>query len=314
MSGLRVYVAKTSILFSKNVTKHDRLSLIEKSGFKLVNNLGRYLGVQVKGGCNKKELFHDVVHRIQSRLSSWRMKNLSLAGCSVALFKVIELTRERLTGDLEANRNVASFVNENGGRKLVSYPSSPHPTPLEVNKVQAVLPPMPSDDEDLICWRPTSHGKFTVNSCYNQIMDWKVHDRNALWQQLWRIKAFQRMLLFMWRFFHDRLPTNVQRRKWSDCDEATLETRGNGRAPHNFTTYVQWRRPPLGWIKLNTDEISRSSENGAGGGGLLRNYEGSWICGYIGNIGMCSAFLAEAWTILDGLNLAWSLRILKNRT
>ncbi|KAJ0046191.1 hypothetical protein Pint_05062 [Pistacia integerrima] len=78
---------------------------------------------------------------------------------------------------------------------------------------------MPSDDEDLICWRPTSHGKFTANSCYNQIMDWKVHDRNALWQQLWRIKAPQRMLLFMWRVFHDRLPTNVQRRKWSDCDD-----------------------------------------------------------------------------------------------
>ncbi|KAJ0089466.1 hypothetical protein Patl1_13454 [Pistacia atlantica] len=60
-------------------------------------------------------------------------------------------------------------------------------------------------------------------------------------------------------------------------------------------------------VKLNTDGVSSSIKDRDGGGGLLRTNEGQWIYGYTRNIGRCSALIAEAWAILDRLELAWKL-------
>ena len=67
---------------------------------------------------------------------------------------------------------------------------------------------------------------------------------------------------------------------------------------------VRWHPPPLGFFKLNTDGTSLGNPGLASAGGLLRNSDGSWISGFIRNIGIASSFAAELWGVRDGLLLA----------
>lgn len=67
---------------------------------------------------------------------------------------------------------------------------------------------------------------------------------------------------------------------------------------------VRWLPPPLGWIGLNTDGASKMEEGMAGCGGLMRNADGSWLCGFAKSLGRCTAFVAELWGVYLGLQIA----------
>jgi ribonuclease HI len=73
---------------------------------------------------------------------------------------------------------------------------------------------------------------------------------------------------------------------------------------------ITWQQPEEGWVVLNTDGASRR-DVAAGCGGLLHNSNGQWICGFSRHIGMCSAYLAELWGVIDGLRLAHDRGIAK---
>ncbi|KAA8528375.1 hypothetical protein F0562_035730 [Nyssa sinensis] len=72
-------------------------------------------------------------------------------------------------------------------------------------------------------------------------------------------------------------------------------------------TWCTWKKPDLGWTKLNTDG-SIDREN-AGFGGLLRDYRGDPICAYVSKALGDDIFLVELWAIWRGLILASSLGI-----
>ena len=65
----------------------------------------------------------------------------------------------------------------------------------------------------------------------------------------------------------------------------------------------------MGWFKLNTDGASFSNVGKEGGGGLIRDHHGSWVKGYMRNIGFASNIIAEFWALKDGLMLASQLGI-----
>ncbi|CAL1397774.1 unnamed protein product [Linum trigynum] len=44
----------------------------------------------------------------------------------------------------------------------------------------------------------------------------------------------------------------------------------------------------------------------AGAGGVIRDDQGSWVVGFVAQIGEATAGLAELWALFHGLNLAWS--------
>ncbi|KAG7559686.1 Reverse transcriptase domain [Arabidopsis thaliana x Arabidopsis arenosa] len=72
---------------------------------------------------------------------------------------------------------------------------------------------------------------------------------------------------------------------------------------------IAWQ-PPLGeWVKLNTDGASRGNPGLAAAGGALRDGTGRWRGGFVLNIGICSAPLAELWGVYYGLYIAWERRI-----
>ena len=78
---------------------------------------------------------------------------------------------------------------------------------------------------------------------------------------------------------------------------------------HKEIIYIGWKRPPEGWIKLNSDGACKRNNEGSGYGGLLRNPDGHWIKGYIKKIGSCDALHAEMWGVYLGLVMAWRNRI-----
>lgn len=67
--------------------------------------------------------------------------------------------------------------------------------------------------------------------------------------------------------------------------------------------YLNWEKPPQGWIKLNVDGASQHNPGEASAGGILRDEQGSWLAGFSANIGKASNVAAELWVILLGLKL-----------
>ncbi|KAL6184541.1 hypothetical protein ACLB2K_045942 [Fragaria x ananassa] len=69
----------------------------------------------------------------------------------------------------------------------------------------------------------------------------------------------------------------------------------------------RWKKPQVGWTKLNTD--GSVDPGNAGFGGLLRNYKGEPICAFVSKALGDDTFLVELWAIWRGLVLASSLGI-----
>lgn len=66
---------------------------------------------------------------------------------------------------------------------------------------------------------------------------------------------------------------------------------------------VLWQRPNSDWHKLNTNGCSKGNPGSAGGGGIIRNSDGSFILAYMENYGVCSNNIAEANVILQGVKI-----------
>ena len=56
---------------------------------------------------------------------------------------------------------------------------------------------------------------------------------------------------------------------------------------------VRWSKPEFGWVWLNKDGSSIGNPGLAGGGGLIRDHNGTWIKGFTKSIGQASSVDAE---------------------
>jgi ribonuclease HI len=63
---------------------------------------------------------------------------------------------------------------------------------------------------------------------------------------------------------------------------------------------VRWLPPRELYVKVNTDGASMGNEI-ARCEGLIRGSQGEWLGGYAKCVGVCSAFVAELWGVLEGL-------------
>ena len=61
--------------------------------------------------------------------------------------------------------------------------------------------------------------------------------------------------------------------------------------------------PREGWVKINIDGASKRELKLASCGGLIRNSNGDWICGFAWKLGFCTAIKAEFWAVLTGLEV-----------
>ncbi|KAL4329123.1 hypothetical protein AHAS_Ahas13G0268600 [Arachis hypogaea] len=68
-----------------------------------------------------------------------------------------------------------------------------------------------------------------------------------------------------------------------------------GQRQNKIETNICWECPPEDWMKVNTDGVAKENPGMAGCGGLIRNYQGRWIAGFVANISYCTAYYAELW-------------------
>lgn len=71
---------------------------------------------------------------------------------------------------------------------------------------------------------------------------------------------------------------------------------------------LRWEKPGDGVFKLNVDG-TRAANGMIGVGGVIRDWNGSWIHGFMLNIGIGEVLQAEAWGLFSGLQLAKDLGI-----
>ena len=72
---------------------------------------------------------------------------------------------------------------------------------------------------------------------------------------------------------------------------------------------VKWTKPPIGWVKLNTNGTMYGNPVKVGGGGVLRSSSGDWIGGFVRRIGSTSSTVAELWALKDRLTMAKQMGI-----
>ena len=83
---------------------------------------------------------------------------------------------------------------------------------------------------------------------------------------------------------------------------------------HLVTISVRWMKPPMDWLKLNTNGASLGNPGKAGGGGVIRDSSGKWVKGFSRSIGVATSVMAECWAIRDRLTLAKPARNPKFRS
>ncbi|XP_075649790.1 putative ribonuclease H protein At1g65750 isoform X3 [Castanea sativa] len=85
---------------------------------------------------------------------------------------------------------------------------------------------------------------------------------------------------------------------------------GKGQAfKRHFVIPVYWCKPQEGWFTLNSDGASLGNPRKAGGEGLIHDFHGKWIKGFMRYIGISTSIIAEFWALRDGLTLASQLGI-----
>ncbi|ONH97598.1 hypothetical protein PRUPE_7G199700 [Prunus persica] len=80
--------------------------------------------------------------------------------------------------------------------------------------------------------------------------------------------------------------------------------------PTREVIQVHWSSPPtLGNFKLNADGSCKTDSWKICAGGLLRDSNGAWICGFSANIGIGNINEAELWRLFRRLHMAWAMGI-----
>ncbi|CAL1414425.1 unnamed protein product [Linum trigynum] len=90
-------------------------------------------------------------------------------------------------------------------------------------------------------------------------------------------------------------------RTWIDARKALAMVEGGNRTE----ALIGWKKPPIGWHKMNTDGANQSNMGMATAGRVLRDHNGTWLGGFCSKIGTGTALLAELWGVLQGLEFAW---------
>ncbi|XP_031116517.1 uncharacterized protein LOC116020174 [Ipomoea triloba] len=90
LSGQSVNFGKSCIVFSRNTMEPLRNSVAAVFNVQQSGNVGRYLGLPMGVGRNKREIFSYIEAKLQHRLGGWNKKVLSRAGKEILLKSVAQ--------------------------------------------------------------------------------------------------------------------------------------------------------------------------------------------------------------------------------
>ncbi|KAL0453461.1 UNVERIFIED_CONTAM: hypothetical protein Slati_1324200 [Sesamum latifolium] len=89
-SGLKINLAKSAVVFSKNVPHPRRVELANQLGVVLKDKHDKYFGLPSIVGQSKKEVFSCVKDRVWQHIQNWTSKQLSQAGRTVFIKSIIQ--------------------------------------------------------------------------------------------------------------------------------------------------------------------------------------------------------------------------------
>ncbi|KAK8996202.1 hypothetical protein V6N11_076449 [Hibiscus sabdariffa] len=174
--------------------------------------------------------------------------------------------------------------------------------PVAVPCVIGVLPPSLDDARDIVAWRCTPTGVFTVASAYASLLSESWDSCDPKWACIWSLPVAQRVRMFLWLVLRQRLLTNVERllkRRndlvfngeclplsdiyrigfvWASHFVATIPDVAMG--SHADIDFIQWVVPPHDWVSLNIDADVSSPYNFGAIGGVICGPAGAWLRGY----------------------------------
>lgn len=158
---------------------------------------------------------------------------------------------------------------------------------------------------DLICYGHLKHHMRMLLS----MEDWILFNSSKIsmlqypfaWSAVWATTCH---LLWYWRnkeshdisFRRPHHPWQEVLRSCSNYSQAQLAFQIS-MVSTSETIHVSWCPPSSGWVRLNSDGAVRGSDAVVGSGGLLRDDQGRWLCGYARHLGSCSAYITELWTV-----------------
>ncbi|KAK4578315.1 hypothetical protein RGQ29_028437 [Quercus rubra] len=156
---------------------------------------------------------------------------------------------------------------------------------------------------------PPSDSVFFVAN----LKDWLVSNCNSkLRQRAGQLPWFQVFLFAIWMIWKNRNHfvfkgtmqyPNVAKEILGRVMEYTYCAYSHTAVKRMMMKSIRWEKPNSGWKKLNTDGSSADSLGLAGGGGVVRDEHGSWVLGFARKFGPVNSFLAELWSLRDGLLL-----------
>ncbi|GAA0151857.1 hypothetical protein LIER_10484 [Lithospermum erythrorhizon] len=90
LSGQRVSVQKSAVMFSPNVGSVTWGAISNILGMREVTTHGTYLGLPSSIGSSKKDVFSSLIGRVKNRIEDWKPKLLSKAGKFVFITSVLQ--------------------------------------------------------------------------------------------------------------------------------------------------------------------------------------------------------------------------------
>ncbi|KAL0320265.1 UNVERIFIED_CONTAM: putative mitochondrial protein [Sesamum radiatum] len=89
-SGQEVNLHKSTVVFSKNVSKEVRDSLTNKLGIRWEERHDKYLGLPAVVGKSRKEVFSNIRDKIWNKIQGWNERFLSQAGKEILIKAVVQ--------------------------------------------------------------------------------------------------------------------------------------------------------------------------------------------------------------------------------
>lgn len=83
-----------------------------------------------------------------------------------------------------------------------------HLHPEVIRQIALVQPPNPSGDDDVLVWRPSSDGNFSIKSAYKAMVSQKDQANDSIWFKIWKWPAYEKIKYFLWKAAWDRLLFN----------------------------------------------------------------------------------------------------------
>ncbi|CAN1777551.1 Putative ribonuclease H protein At1g65750 [Linum perenne] len=104
-----------------------------------------------------------------------------------------------------------------------------------IGEIMGMLPPNSGRGEDSWVWSGESNGRFSIRSAYDLIVKPSNPNLDAHWDLVWKWKGPARIKHFLWLVMHDRLLTNLERKRRHLSTDSRCSKCGN---PEESVTHI----------------------------------------------------------------------------